>query len=53
MLFMNNKKKKIKIFDEMEDGDTTTLENGNVVGKHGFGKVSKNSKGPAVRFVIK
>ena len=45
--------KKNSVFDNMEDGDTTTLENGNVVGKHGFGKVSKNSKGPAVRFVIK
>lgn len=50
---VNNISSKSKIFDEMEDGDTTTLENGNVVGKHGFGKVSKNSKGPAVRFVIK
>ena len=37
----------------MEDGDTTTLENGNVVGKHGFGKVSKNAKSPAVRYIIK
>ena len=50
---VNNISSQSKIFDNMEDGDTTTLENGNVVGKHGFGKCSKNSKGPAVRFVIK
>lgn len=50
---VNNISSQSKIFDNMEDGDTTTLENGNVVGKHGFGKVSKNSKSPAVRFVIK
>ena len=45
--------KKNNVPDNMVDGDTITLDNGNVVGKHGFGKVSKNSKGPAVRFVIK
>ena len=44
---------KNSVFDNMVDGDTITLDNGNTVGKHGFGKVSKNSKGPAVRFVIK
>ena len=37
----------------MEDSDTITLNNGNTVGKYGFGKYSKNSKSPAVRFVIK
>lgn len=45
--------KKNSVFDNMEDGDTTTLENGNVVGKHGFGKYSKNAKSPTVRYIIK
>ena len=74
MLLMNIKKGKNKTFDDMEDGDTTTLENGNVGefvnetinrrrrrrGRglpnnctNGTGKSSKNSNGPAVRFVIK
>ena len=45
--------KKNNVPDNMVDGDTITLDNGNTVGKHGFGKYSKNSKSPAVRFVIK
>lgn len=45
--------KKNNVPDNMVDGDTITLDNGNTVGKHGFGKYSKNSKNPAVRFVIK
>ena len=47
-------KEQQKIFDNMKEGDTTTLDNGNIVGKYGFGKTSKkNFKGPTVRYIIK
>ena len=43
-----------KKFENMKEGDTITLDNGNVVGKYGFGKTSKkNFKGPTVRYIIK
>lgn len=46
-------KEQQKIFDNMKEGDTTTLDNGVTVGKYGFGKYSKNAKSPAVRYIIK
>ena len=46
-------KEQQKIFDNMKEGETTTLDNGNIVGKYGFGKYSKNAKSPAVRYIIK
>ena len=46
-------KEQQKIFDNMKEGETTTLDNGNIVGKYGFGKYSKNGKSPAVRYIIK
>ena len=46
-------KEQQKILDNMKEGDTTTLDNGNIVGKYGFGKYSKNAKSPAVRYIIK
>lgn len=50
---INEERERQKIFDNMKEGDTTTLNNGVTVGKYGFGKYSKNGKSPAVRFVIK
>ena len=46
-------KEQQKIFDNMKEGETTTLDNGVTVGKYGFGKYSKNGKSPAVRYIIK
>ena len=46
-------KERQKIFDNMKEGETTTLDNGVTVGKYGFGKYSKNAKSPAVRYIIK
>ena len=46
-------KEQQKIFDNMKEGETTTLDNGNIVGKYGFGKYSKNAKSPAVQYIIK
>ena len=50
---VNEEREKQKIFDNMKEGDTTTLDNGVTVGKYGFGKYSKNAKSPAVRYIIK
>lgn len=50
---INEEREKQKIFDNMKEGDTTTLDNGVTVGKYGFGKYSKNAKSPAVRYIIK
>lgn len=50
---INEERERQKIFDNMKEGDTTTLDNGVTVGKYGFGKYSKNAKSPAVRYIIK
>ena len=50
---VNEEREKQKIFDNMKEGDTITLDNGVTVGKYGFGKYSKNAKSPAVRYIIK
>lgn len=50
---VNEEREKQKIFDNMKEGETTTLDNGVTVGKYGFGKYSKNAKSPAVRYIIK
>ena len=50
---VNEEREKQKIFDNMKEGDTTTLDNGVTVGKYGFGKYSKNAKSPAVQYIIK
>ena len=50
---VNEEREQQKIFDNMKEGDTTTLDNGVTVGKYGFGKYSKNAKSPAVRYIIK
>lgn len=50
---VNEERERQKIFDNMKEGDTTTLDNGVTVGKYGFGKYSKNAKSPAVRYIIK
>ena len=50
---VNEEREKQKIFDNLKEGETTTLDNGVTVGKYGFGKYSKNAKSPAVRYIIK
>ena len=50
---VNEERERQKIFDNMKEGETTTLDNGVTVGKYGFGKYSKNAKSPAVRYIIK
>ena len=50
---INEERERQKIFDNMKEGETTTLDNGVTVGKYGFGKYSKNAKSPAVRYIIK
>ena len=46
-------KEQQKKLDNLKEGETTTLDNGVTVGKYGFGKYSKNSKSPAVQYIIK